>query len=461
MFVVAGTLLIAQSPLGRFRRTGEMTQKRQGHTATLLNDGRVLIVGGVCNQTVSPCVDTAEIYDPETGTFTKAGSLTGNRRNHSATLLPDGRVLIVGGFPAVNPPNPEIYDPTADRFTPINLPGVAGPAITLADGRVLFAGPRSLVVYDPVNGQWTKLDLRFDLRFDYNVTRLARLASGEVLVAGFDVFYRVDPRSGSVVPIADLSLHRESQTSTVLLDGRVLFACGAHEFEGYAATDGLAVYDPGKDSLSSYGKLPEPRTHHSATLLPNGEVFILGGYYDTPPWFEESALLNSGLILDLSRSGIRMVGSTDFPRYGHSATLLRDGRVLIAGGLISGSLFKFAEIYEPANPIPAASLYARADGSGAILHAGTSRLVTWDDPAEPGEIIELYGTGLIDGSVIPPLVSIGGRAAEVVYFGTAPGYDSLNQINVRVPSGAPPGRAVSVRMNYMDRPSNEVTLAIR
>src|SRR5437588_9991470 len=106
--ILIATPASAAELLGHFEPTGDMIRARSGHTATLLNDGRVLIAGGSGDR-------TAELYDPSTRTFTRTEDMTADRRGHSATLLADGRVLIAGGSRFST--SAEIYDPATQTFT--------------------------------------------------------------------------------------------------------------------------------------------------------------------------------------------------------------------------------------------------------------------------------------------------------------------------------------------------------
>jgi len=144
-------------------------------------------------------------------------------------------------------------------------------------------------------------------------------------------------------------------------------------------------------------------------------------------------------------------------RFGHTAALLNDGRVLIAGGLSFVGIItpngysegrfpvlSSAELYTPAVLAGAPvllSVSGDGKGQGAILHAATHEVVSSGNPASVGEPLEIYLTGLTDGSVIPPQVAIGGRMAEIVSFGNAPGFGDRNLVIVRVPGDVVPGDA--------------------
>jgi hypothetical protein len=130
---------------GRFGSTGSMSSPRWGHTATLLASGKVLIAGGY-NQV--EFYQSAELYDPGTGSFSSAGSMTSARMSHTATLLANGKVLITGGLggapmDAVARPSAELYDPDTGSFNPAGSMTTARSGHTatlLASGGVLIAG---------------------------------------------------------------------------------------------------------------------------------------------------------------------------------------------------------------------------------------------------------------------------------------------------------------------------------
>jgi hypothetical protein len=191
VLVIAGELVAMA--LGQFHYpvsvTGPMVAARHGHTASLLPDGRVLIGGG---RNSSGPLASAELFDPKTGTFRATGSMATPRTGHTASLLPDGRVLIAGGQDNSGPlGSAELYDPKAGTFSTTGAmatPRTGHTAIPLADGRVLIAGGQdnsgplgSAELYDPKAGTFSTTGAMATPRTNDTATSLA---DGRVLVAG-------------------------------------------------------------------------------------------------------------------------------------------------------------------------------------------------------------------------------------------------------------------------------------
>jgi uncharacterized protein (TIGR03437 family) len=107
------------------------------------------------------------------------------------------------------------------------------------------------------------------------------------------------------------------------------------------------------------------------------------------------------------------------------------------------------------------SLPGGGKGQGAISNSQTGQIPSAANPATAGDVLSMYTTGLIEGGVIPPQIAIGGKLGEILYFGAAPGYPGYNQVNFRGPNGVAPGSAVPVRLTYLSRPSNEVTIGVQ
>jgi hypothetical protein len=205
-----------------------------------------------------------------------------------------------------------------------------------------------------------------------------------------------------------------------------------------------------------------PRCLHTATLLLDGRVLVAGG----AGLNDESTA--SAELYDPATGLFAATGSMTVPRSFHTATLLNDGRVLIAGGLhhvgFGWPPLASAEVYTPVSMIPAPVLFSLsldAGGQGAIWHSTTGEIASAGHPAVAGEPLSMYTNNLMDGAVIPPRVIVGGRLAEILYFGAAPGYPGYYQVNFRVPAGVAPASAVTVRLNYIGRGSNAVTIAVR
>jgi hypothetical protein len=474
---VAGhaTIAFAQSQ-GAFAPTGDMTIERRGHTATLLTNGKVLVAGGSAIQVGWPVWDSAELYDPLTGTFALTGRMTTPRSGHTAALLPDGRVLIAGGFasggngsPTAFLPSAELYDPSTGTFTAIGAmtrPRAGHTATLLNTGRVLITGGTSSYqlrgeisaaeLYDPLTGTFTATGSMAAGRVGHVAVLLP---NGRVFIEGGGSCDAqpnpelYDPVSGRFTLTGPSSYPPElsAVSASLLPNGNVLAILNV----GCDMIAGAEIYDLASGTFAASAGTTIPTGGNTATLLPEGRVLIAGMDYFPG---------GSAELYDPGAGGFTTVDGTLPQREsGHTATLLPDGSVLLAGGWICcGFSVSTAAIYHPAHPSPSPVLYSLPNGTqSAILHAGTQELVSPANPAIQGEALEIYGVGLMEGGAIPPQVSIGGRLAEVLFFGRAPGYPGLNQINVRVPDGIEPGPAVPVRLNYIGRSSNAVTMEVQ
>ena len=317
-----------------------MIQARVRHTATLLEDGRVLLVGG---DGLAPA--SAELYDPTTGAFSPTDAMVSDHRlGHSAIRLGDGRVLIIGGAPSFDAHRREIWDPGTGRFriagvafdgsgvmvAPVimDMLGVmaAGP---LADGRILVKsdGSTTAELFDPVSG--TEVTTGSIAVAPKNATATL-LLDGRVLITGFgsEVY---DPKTGEFTATGSTSAYRAGHTTTVLADGRVLIlGVWSRSVNPLASAE---IWDPETGRGSATGSMITPRAKPVATLLADGRVLVTGGG-DAITGTDLGEASVSAELYDPATGTFSPTGSMAVPRTGHTATLLRDGTVLIAGGAV-------------------------------------------------------------------------------------------------------------------------------
>ncbi len=274
---------------GTFTGKATVYQHGAGLTATVLQDGRVLIAGGT-----GPAADFAgaELYDPMSGTFEATGSLSYQRHYHAATLLDDGRVLVVGGRGGVDPDNPadlaggEVYDPASGLFTP--LADSMGDAriwpstALLPDGNVLIAGGQnatslsSAELFDPDAGAFQPTGSMTRPLSSCGV-RGAHLEDGRVLFAGaaFEIY---DYATGTFSAAAEPDIGTMLCASVVPLpDGRVLVAGGVLSHQGGVPGSAARIYDPALDAFTPASSMIAARSQHVGVLLPGGRVVVIGG----------------------------------------------------------------------------------------------------------------------------------------------------------------------------------------
>lgn len=301
--------------------TGSMTTARNYHTATLLGNGQVLVAGGCAVPHCQPTLAGAELYDPRAGRWTATGSMLTPRLGHIAVLLTSGPhsgdVLVAGG-----------YDYEADSTTFLS----------------------SAELYNPASRRWTATGAMRSMRSNYAATRLR---DGRILVeGGISTNHTAptasaemyDPATGRWTPAGSMSTPRQFQTATLLPTGQVLVTGGCSDYSCTSVLASADLYDPETNRWTATTSMGSPRTYHTATLLPNGTVLIAGGCADS----HCQPSLASAEIYDPKTHTWTATGNMAMERSQFTATLLPNGQVLVTGGCPNAacaSALTSAELY--------------------------------------------------------------------------------------------------------------------
>jgi len=421
--LIAGVLtgLAATGPLpaqakaiesGAWTAAPNLLDGHVGHTATLLNDGRVLIAGGTDVHGVA--TSRCELFDPKANRWIRAGNMIRARAAHAATLLADGNVLVSGGqtglsiFPIQVLSNAEIYHPAINSWTAVaamHAPRRMHSSIRLHDGRVLVVGGTNVAPGSPLAAAQQEQAEIYHPQLD------------RWLIAGTGLA----PLSG--------------EAATLMPDGSVLVTGGSSD-SGFATT-GAELFDPGTNRWPpTTWPMATPRYGHTATLLPDGKVLLVGGYTTQQQQvsggviYPVSELLTTSEMFDLrGNTGIR-VGYSIIPRFEHSATLLSNGTVLVVGSAYASDAD--SQIFDPKNteqwvstgmPMDRYLHTATVLSDGRVLVAGGfgvgSPPTTWMFSAVPGRSAQsgyplvLLAAGLLLALMIAiSVVATSGRLAR-------------------------------------------------
>lgn len=373
---------------------GSLASGRASQTASLLPNGRVLVVGGETNATSGQSsLARAEIYDFSTNRWSDAGSLASGRRNQTATVLPNGQVVIIGGeltrsgsTTSATTPSAEAYDSASNSWrslAPAATSRSRHTATLLPDGRILVVGGISVSadgslaksvstaeIYDPASNTWSSAGSLAQGRSGHTATLLpdgrvvivggeSISASGSAdLTASSEIF---DPRTGTWSPSGPLTTGREGHTATLLASGKILVVGGQTDLSrggnvrfvsaGQAAvapSSSAELFDPQTNSWSPVASLATERAEHTTTLLPDGQVLVVGGIGKA----SDAPLATAERYDPINNRWLTIAAPT--ARASHTATLLPDGSVLVVGGKGSGGTYlASAERYTPRATPPA------------------------------------------------------------------------------------------------------------
>ncbi len=389
LIALVATINVAASPaasaatVGSWTPTGNMTAARTQATATLLPNGEVLEAGGNSTSANSPMLASAELYNPATGTWQLTGSMAAARTEATATLLPDGEVLEVGGNSFSGPmPNPSLA---------------------------------SAELYNPATGTWQLTGSMTDGRADATATLLQ---NGEVLEAGGSNASGVplasaelyNPTTGTWQVTGSMTAARTGATATLLQNGEVLEAGGSN-----ASGVGLAsaeLYNPTTGTWQGTGNMLYEHDEATASLLADGDVLVAGGLINSTNTADQPIAFGepNADLYNPSSGTWTSAGAMTASRYDAAAVVLESGSVLVTGGTVGdgGSLAEdvngvtaipmqyTTDIYNPATNAWAAGptmAQARENQTTTLLSNGTVLVAGGDGPDDgytPLDSAELY-----------------------------------------------------------------------
>ena len=366
---------------GTWAPTGPLNIARDLAEKTVLTDGRILVTGGAILPDFTT-VDSAEIFDPDTLTFTMLPSkLSDPKWSHGGIRLADGRVLIMGGRTAQNPSTPgarvltsaDLFDPATDTFTPTGSMKVARRdpcSVLLDDGRVLITGGGpdvsisttpgldSAEIYDPHQGTFRLLDGKMSSLRIFHA--MVKLEDGRVLIAGgaegpgFNNALRTveifDPERETFSLIGDMNAPRLIPAAALLRDGRVLLEGSFNAFP-FTIGNEAELYDP---AANSFATISEPFFHNQADQY---VVRLLDGTVLFPVGVNEAMeIVTTTYLYEPESNNFQATDSVLFPRKSCKSVLLPDGRAVLIGGFDFRKIVGVGEIYTPSIASQAAGL---------------------------------------------------------------------------------------------------------
>lgn len=333
-------LIIETGPPDEFEfvELNPLNTPRYSHTAQLLSNGQLIFIGGNETFGVGAPTNTAELLDPTSGVLAYTGEMNYERVGHSSTLLANGRILTAGGGVI----QAEEYNPITGEFYPVgNMKKLRNEheAVYLQSGKVLIVGGSSaniydeVELYDPITGSFSEVGTMNEPRNGHTSTVLR---DGRVLITGgasngisrtAEIY---DPETNDFSHTGMMNENRFIHTATLLMDGTVLITGGSNGRNSPNDIVGSAeIYDPETGLFTTVGSLNQRRMRHTATLLPNGFVLIVGGTD------RGDQLLSSVELYDPITQEFTIVGNLAHGREHFSTTLLMDGTVVVAGGIIN------------------------------------------------------------------------------------------------------------------------------